>query len=90
MGLLSKFFGTKDKAKLEEAVLIYLDGTGLPDQIYQEYDLSTLEDQLIEAIGVEHVGEFDGNEIGPDGTTLYLYGQDANRLFAAVEPILRD
>lgn len=90
MGLLSKFLGKKDKPKLEEAVLVYLDGTGLPDQIYQENDLSTLEDQLFEAIGAEQAGEFDGNEIGPDGTTLFAYGQDANRLFAAIEPVLRD
>ena len=90
MGLLSKFLGKKDQPKLEEAVLIYLDGTGLPDQIYQEYDLSTLEDQLIDAIGAEHAGEFDGNEIGPDGATLFAYGQDADHLFSVIEPVLRD
>ena len=35
-------------------------------------------------------GELDGHETGPENTTLFLYGADAEALFHAVEPVLRD
>ena len=35
--------------------------------------LDEIEEPLIEAIDEAGVGEFDGNEIGPDGATLYMY-----------------
>ena len=73
----------------EEAVLIHLDGTSLPDEVYQQHDLATLEDELIGFIEGHSLGEFDGNEIGPTETTLYLYGPSADALFNGIEPILR-
>jgi hypothetical protein len=90
MALFKRLFGsTKSSTKNEEAVLIHLDGTSLPDEVYREFDLSTLEDQLIEAITAHQAGEFDGNEIGDTETTLFAYGPDAKRLFEVIEPILR-
>jgi hypothetical protein len=73
----------------EQAVIVHLPGGGLPDEVYDNYDLSTLEDQLIEAVDRAGCGEFDGNEFGPAGATLYLYGPDAEALFAAIEGTLR-
>jgi hypothetical protein len=86
MTFLKRIFGN---AKSEEAVLVYLDGSGLPDQVYQAYDVATLEDRLREVIGRDRLGEFDGNEFGPGEVTLFMYGSDAERLFAGIEPILR-
>jgi hypothetical protein len=89
MALFDKLFGKGENApKNEESVLIYLDGTSLPDEVYANYDLATLEDQLIGAINAHRAGEFDGNEIGDQETTLFTYGPDASKLFAAIEPIL--
>jgi hypothetical protein len=48
-----------------------------------------LEDELLEAIEDAGVGEFDGDEFGGNQCTLYMYGPDADKLFAIVEPILR-
>lgn len=73
----------------DQAVLVYLRGNGLPNSVYKEYDLSALEDQLIEAIQSNTLGEFDGNEFGPEETILYMYGPDADKLFAGVESVLR-
>jgi hypothetical protein len=64
--------------------------------VYFEYgstDLSALfalEDQLDHAIQKTMVGELDGNEVATDGSdgTLFMYGPDADVLFAAVRPIL--
>jgi hypothetical protein len=73
----------------EQAVLIALDGTGLPDSVYESYDLSTLETQIVNAIEGTGLGEFDGNEIGPQGASLYLYGPDAEKLYERIERILK-
>ena len=97
MSILKRLFGKRSSAEKsvvqpeepQQAVLVHLDGTGLPDHIYQECDLATIEDQLIEVIARNKLGEFDGNEVGPSETTLFMYGPDAERLFAGIEPILR-
>jgi hypothetical protein len=53
--------------------------------------LFELEDQLEDDIDEAEAGEYDGNEIAADGSdgTLYMYGPDADALFAAVEETLR-
>jgi hypothetical protein len=68
----------------EHAVLVHIpasDGISLDD----------IEDPLFEAIDGVGVGELEGNEISvEDGSaTLYMYGPDADRLYEAVEPVLR-
>lgn len=81
--------GGEPAAEEEQAVLVYLDGVNLPDEVYEEYDLATLEDQLVSTLAARTTGEFDGNEVGPEETCLYLYGPDAEALFTAIEPVLR-
>lgn len=88
MGMLDKLLRKKAPAP-QECVLIYLDGVNLPDKVYEENDLSTLEDLLIEAINENDAGELDGNETGPETTTIFTYGPDANRLYAAMEDVLK-
>ena len=53
--------------------------------------LYELEDQIIAALEESSIGELDGHEIAVDGSDgcLYLYGQDADALYAAIERILR-
>jgi hypothetical protein len=60
---------------------------------YGTTDLSrlfSLEERLEAAIAAAGVGAFDGNEIATDGSdgTLYMYGPDADALFAVVRPAL--
>jgi hypothetical protein len=74
-----------EAASPEHAVLIHLTSPAAGAVALDE-----IEEPLMEAIDEAGVGEFDGNEIGPDGATLYMYGPDADRLFSAVEPILRN
>jgi len=52
-------------------------------------DLATIEDQLTTVLEEDGLGEFDGNETGPTETTLFMYGPDAERLFAGIEDTLR-
>jgi len=72
----------------EQAVLVYLDAIGLPESVYRECDLATLEDRLIEVIDRLCLGEFDGIERGMGEVTLYMYGPDAEALYAGIQPIL--
>jgi hypothetical protein len=53
-------------------------------------DLFAVEEQLEAAINAAGVGELDGNEIAVDLSdgSLYMYGTDAEALFAVVRPIL--
>ena len=95
MSLFSRIFGRADAPSAaaaadphQQAVLIHLDGTGLPDEIYSECDVSTLEDRLTRA--VEGIGEYDGNEFRETETVLFVYGADAEAVFAALEPTLRE
>ena len=53
------------------------------------HSVFSFEDRLIRAISDARAGEFDGNEFGVDDVTIYAYGPNADRLFAAMEPVLR-
>ncbi len=43
-----------------------------------------------EAVNASGLGDYDGNELAVDGSdgSMYMYGPDANRLFALVRPKL--
>jgi hypothetical protein len=94
MGIFDRLFGSKPAPQTpatqpEQAVLIHLNGTDLPQSVYDNNNLMTLEEQLTASIGGISVGELDGNEVGPTGAVIYLYGPDAERLFTKIEPVLR-
>jgi len=89
MGIFSRIFGSEPEivAKpVEHAVIVsfaYLGSTDLDP-------LFALEARLESAINGAQVGEYDGNEVAVDGSdgTLYMYGPDTDKLFAAVRPVL--
>ena len=49
-----------------------------------------LEQELMDAVEASGKGEFDGNEIAMDGSTVefFMFGPDADALFEVVRPIL--
>jgi hypothetical protein len=53
--------------------------------------LYALEDDILAALEGKSVGELDGHEIAIDGSDgcLFLFGPDANALYAAIERPLR-
>ncbi|QDL91471.1 hypothetical protein FDP22_06545 [Paroceanicella profunda] len=59
---------------------------GSPDEIAA---LMAVGDRLGVFLEGDGSGEFDGDEYGEGTFVIYLYGPDADRLFAAVEPMLR-
>ena len=86
MGIFSRIFGRAAKPQTpDHAVIVHFD--------YGSTDLQPifeLEARLIAAITKAGAGEFDGNEVAADGSDgyLYMYGSDADALFAAVHPVL--
>jgi hypothetical protein len=87
MGWLSKLFDKTAKVHENQAVIITLDGTSLPNDVYEQFDSDTLDGQLQDALG--SLGECDGVEHGESDTRIFLYGSDAEAMFRAVEPTLR-
>lgn len=91
---LQSIFGTappkKPETEAEQAVIVRFP---LSDDKFGSHDerqgLYELEKRLEDAIDTAGVGEFDGNEFGDGGGTLYMYGSDADRLFDVVAPLLR-
>ena len=75
-----------EAAPVDQSILITLDGVGLPDWVYQECDLDRLEERLVEVMA--DLGEYDGNETRETTTVVYLYGRDAEAMYAAIEPAL--
>jgi hypothetical protein len=71
--------------KVEQSVVVHFD--------YGAQDWSTFfqwEQELRDAITAAKVGKYDGNELsvaGIDGS-MYIYGPDADKLFAFVKPRL--
>lgn len=90
MNLISDLLGDhSSEPKANQAVTVYLDGTHLPNEIYESYDLATLEDRLMEQIQAKSLGEFIGNEVRNRDTLLSMHSLNAEWLFAGIEPILK-
>ena len=64
---------------MEQAVLIEITSRRDPS-----VGLDTVGAPIIAAVERSGVGEFDGNGMGPDGATSYLYGADAEALWEVV------
>jgi hypothetical protein len=94
MSFLSRLFrlGTHSTGSDEgpECVLVHLDGTTLPDDVYEHCDLWTISERLEAVLQQQGLGEFDGHETRRTATTLFLYGPDAERLYGGIEGVLRD
>ncbi|OJW12370.1 MAG: hypothetical protein BGO49_21190 [Planctomycetales bacterium 71-10] len=69
----------------EQAVIVQFDyASDSLDALFE------VEERLETAVAAAETGEFDGNEMAVDLSdgSLYLYGPDAEALFASVRPIL--
>jgi len=69
-----------------EGLGIYLNGTDLPQEVYQQSDVNELIEQLLAALDDE--GDLFSYWEGPTETALYLYGTSADAMRALVSPVL--
>jgi hypothetical protein len=69
-----------------EGVGVYLDGQGLPDEVYAQSDVNVLIEQLLAALGDD--GGLQSWWEGSRETALYLYGGSGARLRGHIAPVL--
>jgi hypothetical protein len=72
-----------------ECVAIFLDGTGLPDEVYESNDINELADQLYALLQKKNLGEIRGSWVGPAETAVFISGLDAEQVYAGIEFVLR-
>ncbi|MGD9494869.1 MAG: hypothetical protein AB7Y46_01035 [Armatimonadota bacterium] len=96
MSWLRRLFGVKSQAEPvsdpgEHAVLVHIPLSDDEFGAEEEREaIFALEDELIAAIEQTDAGVLDGNEFGGGQCVLFMYGPDADALWAAVEPLLRE
>lgn len=75
---------------MQHAVIVHLPLIEDPFGSEREREIiADLTGELQHAINGGNVGEFDGEEFGGGRCVIYMYGPNADKLFAVVEPILR-
>lgn len=86
MNFRNIFLRRKDKKQLlyDEAVLIevHMNGQRNLDQLH------ALESEL--ATSLPEGSHVDGNEVGEDEATIYLYGSSADKIFKSIENTLKN
>jgi len=73
---------------LVEGVAIYLNGTDLPAQVYQQCDINVVIETINRLLGRR--GMIQGHWHGPTESALYLYGTSAQEMQAIIAPFLRE
>ena len=76
----AQFFGSTD------GLALYLDGVGLPDEVYAANDVNELLDRLHIALG--ETGSLQSFWEGPTETALYLYGPSVAAMGEALAELL--
>jgi hypothetical protein len=69
-----------------EGLAVYLNGTELPDSVYENCDVNVVYEELGRLVG--SAGRVVSHWQGPRETALYLYGQSADAMLARIRPFL--
>jgi hypothetical protein len=71
-----------------EGVFVYLDGVGLPDDVYSSCDINLLADKIHAVLVANDAGEIRGSWAGPRETAIYIFGANADTTYSLLAPIL--
>jgi hypothetical protein len=69
-----------------EGLAVYLNGTDLPDAVYETCDLNVVYEEFGKLVG--SAGRVVSHWQGPQETALYLYGPSADAMLAHIRPFL--
>ena len=69
-----------------EGLAVYLNGTDLPDSVYEQSDLNVVYEAFAKLVGNE--GRVVSHWQGPRETALYLYGRSADTMLSRIRPFL--
>jgi hypothetical protein len=71
-----------------ETISIYLDGVGLPDEVYENADFDQITSEISEAVKSPGAGEFRGFSQGETETGLYIYAPSADATYATLQGVI--
>jgi hypothetical protein len=69
-----------------ERLAVYLNGTDLPDAVYEQSDVNVVYEEFGNLVGSE--GRVVSHWQGPHETALYLYGRSADTMLSRIRPFL--
>ena len=69
-----------------EGLAVYLNGTDLPDEVYEQSDLGFVYEEFGRLLGSE--GRVVSHWQGPRETALYLYGRSVETMLSRIRPFL--
>lgn len=72
----------------QEGMALYLNGTELPDEVYEECDINYVIEHMEKLM--DGIGKMYSYWEGPDNTALYFYGESFDKMLAAVEDFLKE
>lgn len=72
----------------QEGLAVYLNGTELPDEVYQECDINYVIEHMEELMG--EAGKMYSYWEGPNDTALYFYGESYDKMLEAVQDFLNE
>lgn len=95
MNWFSRLFAqpkTDGAAPAEHAVILWITYEALPNGMPADVEvvnrMHQLQHRLESATKTAGVGDLDGDEFGGGGCSIYMYGPDADALWAVIAPIL--
>jgi hypothetical protein len=71
-----------------ECLAVFLDGIGLPASVYKASDINILAALFNDFLSKDQSGEIRSCWVGPNETAIFLFGADAEKIHAALEPVL--
>ena len=75
-----------DEFGVTECVGVFLDGIGLPDEVYRKTDINELAERLSDALGEN--GKIRSSWAGETETSIFVFGSNAEEIFSRIEPVL--
>ena len=68
-----------------QQIRLILDGVSLPDAVYEEYDVSGLDDAIYDVDESGELFEIDGSDYGPETVTYYIHCDNAEALWLRIK-----
>ncbi|MEQ1935247.1 MAG: hypothetical protein ABL962_15415 [Fimbriimonadaceae bacterium] len=71
-----------------ETISIYLDGVGLPDEVYENADFDQIVNEISETVNSRGAGEYRGFSQGETETALYVFAPSADSTYEALQGVI--
>jgi hypothetical protein len=71
-----------------ETISIYLDGVGLPDEVYENADFDQIVSEISESVKPMGAGEYRGFSQGETETALYIFAPSADSTYATLQSVI--